>query len=173
SIHNFKEELIINLWNYQGLVHKIFIVSATYNEASKEVIKYLSELTDKKIQIIESKRTIIKEKQSELLVNFYSDKNVERDKNLISLLEKLLREKKNFDMVVYSSGLVKKFISKPSKDQKYRSVNNLLYAVNVNKCYNDDFDYTAKKSYNPSMINIGTNFTTGVNIEKFNHDLLI
>lgn len=173
SIHNFREELIINLWNYQGLVHKIFTVSATYNEASKEVIKYLSELTDKKIQIIEAKRNLIKEKQSELLVNFYTDKNIERDKKLISLLENLLKEEKSFDMVVYSSSLVKKFISKPSKDQKYRSVNNLLYAVNVNKCYNDDFDFTAKKSYNSSMVNIGTNFTTGVNIEKINHDFII
>lgn len=173
SIHNFREDLIINLWNYQGLIHKIFTVSATYNEASKEVIKYLSELTDKKIQIIEAKRTIVKEKQSELFINFYTDRNIEREKELIALLEDLKEKKQRFDIAVYSSGLAKKFVSKPSKDQKYFSVNNLLFDLNVNRCYNDKFDFKARQIFNPSRINIGTNFTTGVNIEKYNHDYII
>lgn len=173
SIHNFREELIINLWSYQGLVHKIFTVSATYNEASKEVIKYLSELTNRKIQIIEAKRTIIKEKQSELFINFYTDKNIERDKELITLLKDLKEKEKRFDIAIYSSGLAKKFVSKPSKDQKYFSVNHLLYDLNINRCYNDKFDFKAKQVYNQGKINIGTNFTTGVNIEKLNHDYII
>lgn len=66
SIYNFKEENIFNLWKFQGTVHKIITVSATYNEASKEVIKYLSELTKKRIQIIESERKRFTERQSRL-----------------------------------------------------------------------------------------------------------
>lgn len=173
SINNFKEELIINLWNYQGLVHKIFTVSATYNEASKEVIKYLSELTEKNIQIIESKRTIITDKQSELFINFYSDRYIEREYSLIVLLEDLIKNKLDFDMMVYSSNLIKKFISKPAKDQKYFEVNNLLYDLNINRCYNDIFDPKSKQKYSPSKINIGTNFSTGINIEKLNHNYIV
>lgn len=173
SIHNFKQELIINLWNYQGLVHKIFTVSATYNEASKEVIKYLSELTNRNIQIIESKRVIIKEKQSDLYINFFVDRKTERDKSLIALLSNLIEKEEKFDIVVYSSKLTKKLISKPSESQKCFEVNNLLHDLKINRCYNDMFDIKSKQTYSPSHINIGTNFTTGVNIEKHKHNYII
>lgn len=35
GIHNFKEEYFYSFWKYQGFIHKIFVVSATFNEASK------------------------------------------------------------------------------------------------------------------------------------------
>lgn len=173
SIRNFKQELIVNLWNYQGLVSKIFAVSATFNEASKEVIKYLSELTDKRIQIIESKRIIKPGKQSELYLNFYSDQYVERDKGLINLLEELTENNLSFDIVVYSSTLTKKLISQPLETQKYYEVNNVLQNRKLNKCYFDYFDWDANQKYSNSRINIGTNFTTGVNIEKTNHNYVV
>ena len=173
SIYNFKEDLIINLWNYQDLVHKIVTVSATYNEASKEVIKYLSELTDRKIQIIESKRTIIPKKQSELLINFYSDPYVERDKSLLHLIKKLKETDSCFDMMVYSSSLIKKFISKPAENSKFVEVNQLLHGLDINRCYYDMFDIKSNQKYNPNKINIGTNFSTGINIEKLNHNYII
>ncbi len=51
------------------------MISATFNEASKVVIKYLAELTDKKIKIIESERIRFSEKQSELFLHYSNDNN--------------------------------------------------------------------------------------------------
>ena len=56
AIHNFKEEYIFNLWKWRNVILKNYIISATYNEASKVVIEYLAELTNDNIQIIESER---------------------------------------------------------------------------------------------------------------------
>src|SRR5690606_31447149 len=112
GIYNFKEEFIYSLWNYQGLVHKTFIISATFNEASKEVIKYISEFTERRIKIIESKRTRILEKQSRLHINFYSGYYVERDKNLIQLIKRLIKNELSFDIMVYSKKLTKNLIGR-------------------------------------------------------------
>ena len=46
TIHNFKEQYIFNLWKWRKVIHKNFIISATYNEASKVVIEYLAEFYD-------------------------------------------------------------------------------------------------------------------------------
>jgi len=45
-IHNFKQDLIYSLWRFKtnNILHKTFILSATFNEASKVVIKYIAEL---------------------------------------------------------------------------------------------------------------------------------
>ncbi len=174
SIHNFKEEYIYKLWNYQDLIHKIFIVSATFNEASKEVIKYLSEFTNRKIQIIESKRVRIIEKQSRLHINFYSGHTIDQDTELIKLVNSLIKNKKPFDMMVYSKTLTKKILGIPS-NSKIKTLSDILYPIkyNINKCYSDSFDLNANKKYNPSKINIGTNFSTGINITKENHSFII
>lgn len=176
SIHNFKEEFIINLWNFQGLIHKIFTLSATYNEASKEVIKYLSEFTERKIFIIESNRFTNEEKQSRLHIYFYSGTYIERDNQLFNLLKKCLNNPINLDMMVYSKTLIKTFLSKPNLSSKFKEVNQLLYKHKdiINRCYADIFDKTnANKKYDKSKLNIGTNFTTGVNIEKENHNYIV
>lgn len=175
SIHNFKEELIINLWNYQGLIHKIITVSATYNEASKEVIKYLSELTDRKIQIIESKRTIVAERQSRLQLYFYSGMFVERDKLLVEVLSRCLKNPESLDIMAYSKNLVKKFLSRPDPLSKSKEVNHVLYShkESINRCYADIFDVRANQKFHPKKINVGTNFTTGINIKKKSHNYVV
>ena len=73
AIQNFKEEFMLYLWKWKNVIHQNIILSATYNEASKVVIKYLAELTDMKIQIIESVRKIFPEKQSQLFLHYSSD----------------------------------------------------------------------------------------------------
>lgn len=176
SIHNFKEQFVINLWNFQGLVHKAYIISATFNEASKEVIKYVSEFTDKNIFIIESKRTPKSSRQSNLHLNFYIDQKLYQDSNLVSLVSNLVKGKKPFDILVYSKTLTEKLIN-PSKtsNSKIKKVSDILKNQThlINRCYSDAFDSKANKRYSEFKINIGTNFSTGINIEKLNHTLII
>ncbi len=167
GIQNFKEEYIYNLWNFQGLIFKIFIVSATFNEASKEVIKYLSEFTSRKISIIESERVKNQENQSKLNLIFNDYKAISNNSHLKKLTKKLINEKKNFDVILYSKKQVKQLLK----------TNGLLYSIrkDVNLCYSDVFDFSneAGRKYNKELINIGTNFTTGVNIIKDEHTLIV
>ncbi|MCH3885685.1 hypothetical protein [Tenacibaculum aquimarinum] len=176
SIHNFKEKFIYNLWNFHGLVHKTYIVSATFNEASKEVIKYISEFTEKNIFIIESQRIPKSEKQSSLHLNFYIDYQLYKDANLVSLISNLVKKNKPFDILVYSKSLAEKLInSNKTSPSKVKKVSDTLKPVihNINRCFSDAFNRKANKKFNKNKINIGTNFSTGINIEKLEHTLII
>ena len=171
SIHNFKEEYLFKLWKFQGVIHKTFIVSATFNEASKEVIKYISEFTDRKIQIIESERKINSVKQSRLHLIFQDSKAVGNNYNLNELFKNLARKEKSFDIIVYS----KKQINNLTDTND--SPLNLAVSKSkklINFCYSDVFaGKNANNKYNANNINIGTNFTTGVNITAENHSLIV
>ena len=170
SVHNFKEEFIYRLWNYQGLVHKNYIVSATYNEASKEVVKYLSEFTDNTIKIIESTRLPVKEKQSELYLNFYIDRNIEKDETLFELIKELLDSDKKFDILVYSKKLVQKLTSSKSR------IGQLFISreADINKSINDPFSHDDDSiGYDKEKINIGTKFSTGISIEHEEHTFIV
>ncbi|KQT25892.1 hypothetical protein ASG22_04120 [Chryseobacterium sp. Leaf405] len=175
SIYNFREENIFNLWKFEGFIHKILTVSATYNEASKEVIKYLSEFTNKTIQIIESERKRFIEKQSRLHINFYSGYELDSNKRLISLVNHFVEKNKPFDIMVYSKKLTKKLIGKPDSKSETVKVSNILYPIRsrINRCYYDPLDKKANKTFDSKLINIGTNFTTGVNIKNKNHHFIV
>jgi hypothetical protein len=170
GIHNFKEEYFYSFWKYQGFIHKIFVVSATFNEASKEVIKYLSEFTERKIQIVESERKIYPEKQSRLHLVIHNSGALSNNPNFIKILNDFVDNQTSFDIVVYSKQQIKKIF------QKENGVNEVLKKIKkqINYCYADVFDKDkANKKYNNNYYNIGTNFTTGVNINKENHVLII
>lgn len=170
GIHNFKEEYFYSFWKYQGFIHKTFVVSATFNEASKEVIKYLSEFTERKIQIVESERKIFPDKQSRLHLVIHNSGALSNNPNFIKILNDLVDAQTEFDIVVYSKQQIKKIF------QKEDEVNEVLRKVKkqINYCYADVFDKNnANKKYDNNYCNIGTNFTTGVNINKENHVLIV
>mgnify|MGYP000741724100 CR=1 FL=1 len=111
TIHNFKEQYIFNLWKWRKVIHKNFIISATYNEASKVVIEYLAELTNNKIQIIESERKRFLEKQSELFLHYNSEQfyNFD-DKKITELVGDLISVGKEVDILSYSKKLAENII---------------------------------------------------------------
>ena len=168
SIHNFKEEYIINLWKFKGLIHKIYVVSATFNEASKEVIKYLSELTQNNIRIIESRRTIVPEKQSRLHLIFYDNKPLSKNKIIVNKLTDLINQNQKFDIIAYSKKQIDQLFSSEKGIESLKNIKN-----EINFCFSDLFNNDANNKYDAERINIGTNFTTGVNIEKENHSLFV
>ncbi len=115
AIQNFKEELFFNLLKWKNVVHKNFIISATFNEASKVVIEYLAELTDRKIQIIESQRKRFPKKQSELYLHYSSEHNFSETTNeIVRVINDLVERDKNIDILCYSKSLVKDIV----KDKK-------------------------------------------------------
>jgi len=166
SIINFREEYIFSLWKYQGIISKNFIISATFNEASKEVIKYLSEFTNRKIKIIESKRIIFSEKQGRLHLIFNDYKKYFNLEHLTSLIDDCVANDSKFDIICYSKSLIKELERRTT-----------LYNIpeRLNFCYNEDLDLDdiANKRFTNEKINLGTNFSTGANIEKINHKYII
>lgn len=170
SIHNFKEEFIYKLWNYQGFIHKNYIVSATYNEASKEVIKYLSEFTDNNIKIIESKRVLVNKEPSDLHLHFYTDNLIEKNDSLCEIIADLIDKDKRFDILVYSKKLAQKLLKKDSK------IGQLLIdkKIKVNRFYNDPFNENDElQSYEEDSVNIGTKFSTGISIKHKEHTFIV
>lgn len=176
AIQNFKEEFIFNLWKWKDVIHKNFIISATFNEASKIVIEYLAELTDKKIQILESERVKIPQKQSKLYLHFSSEHNFTNETfEIVKVVEDLLNRNKEIDILCYSKSLAKsilqdkKGIGKKLKD-RFGQLNNCTSELVSNQRTQNE---APKNRYNNDKCNIGTNFKTGVSIRKENHGFII
>ncbi|GLB52788.1 hypothetical protein NBRC110019_18280 [Neptunitalea chrysea] len=176
SYHNFKQQYIFNLWKWKNVIHKNFILSATYNEASKVVIEYLAELTDFKIKIIESERKRFLEKQSSLYLHYSSSYSFSTNTPEIKdLIKSLVGEGKKIDILCYSKALSKSIIN-PKEE-----IGKLLLATygEVKDCTSDLItnqrvgNEAPKNQYDNTMCNVGTNFKTGVSIKKENHAFVI
>ena len=177
TIHNFKEKYIFNLWKWRNVIHKNFIISATYNEASKVVIEYLAELTNNKIQIIESERKRFPEKQSELFLHYNSEQfyNFD-DAKITELVGDLISFGKEVDILSYSKKLAENIIKNKTEGigaelyKKYEEINNCTSDLTLNQRGDREIP---QNRYKPDMCNVGTNFKTGVSIQKENHAFVI
>lgn len=176
SYHNFQQEYIFNLWKWRNVIQKNFILSATYNEASKVVIEYLAELTDYKIQIIESERVRFVDKQSTLHLYYssaynFTSKTIEID----SLIKSLITRKKNVDILCYSKNLAKSLINPKDEIGKllldtYGEIKDCTSELNTNQ---REENAEPTNQYDNEKCNVGTNFKTGVSIKKDNHAFVI
>lgn len=183
TIHNFKQELVFNLWKWKDTIHKNFIISATFNEASKIVIEYLAELTDKKIQIIESERKRFPEKQSELYLHFNPASHYSYDnENITNIVKNIIERGKEIDILSYSKILIENIGE--NRDKGIGKVLSEKYGDNINLCISgleentpannsQEERFSSKHRYTPNKCNIGTNFKSGVSIEKDNHAFVI
>ncbi|WP_299398656.1 DEAD/DEAH box helicase family protein [uncultured Gelidibacter sp.] len=178
SIHNFKEKFIFNLWKWHNVIHKNFVISATYSEASKVVIEYLAELTHNKIRILESERTRIPERLSELHLYYDNAKKYTNDNgNLVDIVEDVLSRGLEIDILCFSKKLCDGIVS-----NKEEGAGKLLfnkYGEDINNCTSGLDDNTRvnrdvhENRYNKDKCNIGTNFKSGVSIENDNHAFIL
>lgn len=176
AVQNFKEEFMFSLWKWRNVIQKNFILSATFNEASKVVIEYLAELTDKRIQIIESIRKRFPEKQSSLYLHYSSEYNfTPTTDELVKLVDRLLVKNKNIDILSYSKTLAKSIIQDKSgigkklKD-KFGELNDCTSELVSNQRTENK---APEHRYRNEKCNVGTNFKTGVSIKKKNHAFII
>lgn len=158
AIHNFKENLVFNLFKWHPVTHKIFVSSATFNEASKVVVKYLAELTDKRIKIIESVREQDENKLSDLHICLYDQYHYNADSEVLERL--LIDETSDFDKIhilTYSQSLAKN-IHQSDLGRKLKE-----RFGELNLC-------TSKSNlpFDKDLNNIGTVFKTGISIEDDN-----
>lgn len=176
SFQNFKQEYIFNLWKWKSVILKNFVISATYNEASKIVIKYISELTDLKIKIIESERTLFPNKQSELYLHYSSANNftVKTDE-IKKVITTLVNRGKKIDVLTYSKTLAKNILN-PKEEigkmltDKFGKLKNCTSELVLNQRTKNE---EPKNQFDNTKCNVGTNFKTGVSINKTNHAFVI
>lgn len=173
STHVFKEKFIFNLWKWSYLLHKSFILSATYTESSKVIIKYLAELTEDKIQIIETER-IKHPEQSRLhlcLNNSFSYK--EDDENIALLIEEECKKGRMVHILCFSEKLATKIatpIIQQDSEPIYSRIGAILidYFTEINLCTGSQ-----QNRFNEDKCNVGTTFKTGVSIENANVSFFI
>lgn len=175
SIQNFKEEYVFNLWKWKNVIHKNFIISATFTESSYIVIEYLAELTDKQVHIIEFPRIKRRENQSKLFIHYSSSYRFTNDTPEIqSLTAELLKKGKNIDILCYSKTLAKSLISDKNiggkLEKKFGKIND---CTSENISNQRPINEVPQNRFDNAKCNIGTNFKSGVSITKENHAYVI
>lgn len=160
SVHNFDKRYVYNLYNWSGLIANQYISSATFSESSLEVAIYLSYIFHGFINVLELPREKYpKHKQSRLHLVFTSGNYSKNNKyyGLESIQDLIDKKKyKKFHILSYSKKLIRYL-----EDQDYYK------KLKPNICVSeDDFSSDPANRFDPTKINLGTNFKTGVNIPK-------
>lgn len=157
SIHNFQRDKIFHLLNWSDVIHKSFIASATFTETSIQVSKYISLLTQKNILILKGERFKNTQRRAEvklLLSNIsYSSTNIRSLEKLVPIIKKGLEQGGKVNILSYSKNLANKIW----KDYKgiYDDFN-----VELKLCTSET-NYEFNEEH---QAHVGTNFSTGVNI---------
>ena len=175
AIHNFTDTNILNLYHWKDILQKIFLLSATFDDASLVVINQLSHLTDEKIQILESSRIALRRKQSDLYIHFDNNNYYTGEISSINkIVKKAIEESKEIDILVYSKKLAQDLFKGKVGDllREYSPENVKLCASELIANQRATID-DPKNRYDGTKINIGTNFKTGINISKENHCFII
>lgn len=157
SIHNFQRDKIFHLLKWSDVIHKAFIASATFTETSIQVSKYISILTQKNLLILKGERFKNEQTRAQvklLLSNIsYSSKNINSLEKLIPIIKSALEQGEKVNILSYS----KKLANKIWKD--YQEIFN-AFGVDLKLCTSDT-DYEFNENH---QAHVGTNFSTGVNI---------
>jgi hypothetical protein len=169
AIYNFKQEFIFYLWKWKDIIHKNYIVSATFSESSKIVIEYLAELTDKKIHIIESLRISKPDNLSELYLH-YIDESSNGTNKVIEIIRKAIDKSMQLDILSYSKSFAETITKK--NNEIYDLLSQHFGVKKLNLCVSNDYQGKSNK-FKHNKLNIGTNFKSGVNITNENHCYII
>ncbi len=174
AIANFSKEGVLQLFFWKNITYKIIILSATFNVASIPVIKYLSLLINHKIRILESERKIIRE-QSRLFLHIDNSPSYRSNNITITrLIEDCIRRDRTIDILCYSKNLVKEMLKNNTHigrmlREKYGTVRKCI----SKKIEQIDADEIPENRFNNDFCNVGTNFKSGVSINKENHSYII
>lgn len=132
-------------------------------------------MTDRKIQIIESKRIRNTKTESKLFLHYSSTHNFTNETPEIrNTILSILEREKNIDILSYSKSLAKSIISDKEIGKKLKD-----RFGEINDCTSENISNERPANEPPSnrfdnnKCNIGTNFKSGVSIQKENHAFVI
>lgn len=158
GIEDFNREKIFEYFKWDDIIIKQFFLSATYCTATVMAIKFLSRLTKTNNLIINSNRIKVPSKNASLSLLFvdshYNSKVLFPLQYLkIAIIEPALKANQKVNMIIWSKELSKSIVS-------YWGEMFSQYTIEPNLCTTE----TGNKYDPKSKFNIGTSFTTGVNI---------
>ncbi|PWV45346.1 DEAD/DEAH box helicase [Chitinophaga sp. S165] len=165
AVKNFDREFLPNLIKWIDLTHKCFVSSATFTPASVPVLRHISVLTEMSIKVFYSKRlkaTTQANLHLHISTEGYSGKFPYTLKKINSLISAYRGRKINI-LSGYES-IVEAFTKTKAPIPLFKPVRDL----NANICTG-----STKSVFDENTHNIGTNFTTGVNITSANGVLII
>lgn len=165
-VNVFKERLVFNLWKWQPVLHKALLLTATFTESSKLVVKYLAELTDDKIQIIETERKRINHRQSKLHLFIHDEFWYSaEDEAIAGLIQQEMDRGKHIQILTFSKTLANSIVKKEENEDEiiYSQIGKVLYGKynELNLCVRE-----SGNSFKEEMCNVGTTFKTGISIES-------
>lgn len=175
GIKNFSHIGEAHLWYFSRSLRKNIVLSATYNVQSIEVIKMLIQLTTNRLQILESERRVCRP-QSQLYLHFdnrYSSKELS---SISSVIIDLMNNDKKIDILSYSRKLCEKILESDNPlgnalRSRFGEVRKCTSNLESNQVTTDE-DINVNR-YNGDFCNVGTNFKSGISIEKDNHAFII
>lgn len=157
AVHNFKDDHLLYLYKWHKVVNQIIISSATFTEGAITVSKKLSELTSKRIKILETERIQSdNENLSSLnlcLNNVYFYKV--DDPFLNNLFLDVIPKTDNINILSFS----KKFAEDLYESALGEAIADKFGALNL--CTS-----SSKNPFDSNVNNLGTTFNTGNSIEK-------
>lgn len=175
GIKNFSHIGEAHLWYFSRSLKKNIVLSATYNVQSIEVIKMLIQLTSNRLQILESERRICRP-QSQLHLHFDNRYNSTELSSITSIVIDLINNGKEIDILSYSRNLCEKILDSDNPlgnalRTRFGEVRKCTSNLESNQVLTDE-DINVNR-YNGDFCNVGTNFKSGISIEKDNHAFII
>lgn len=153
AVHVFKEQLIYYLRKWKDLVHRSYVLSATFNEASTVCVEYISAMTDYKLHLVSSSRGRDRQVEGRIsrLHLLLLDSHYEQAKGTVPTLasEAFKTGKKVNILTAYKSTAEE--LHKSIKEKTKRA-----------KLQTSD----SGETFDESNLNVGTTFKTGVSIEN-------
>lgn len=177
AIKNFSDLGIAHLFYFGDVIQKNLVISATFNVNSIGVINKLSTLTDNKIRILEAPRTIIRA-QSKLFLHYDNYNYSANNFTIKTLIKTLVEGDKKIDILCYSKKLAKAIISPENETgqillEKFITVRECTSRLAGNQPINEQEEDSNVNKFDDDFCNVGTNFKSGVSIEKENHSFII
>ncbi len=172
GITNFKNRYIENLYLWKKLVHKAFVFSATYTEASNIVLEYIADLTEKKLAIYNSERRKFKQ-QANLHINLtkrqYTSKDISPLNYLIKIVDDAIKRKDKVNILVSTQSLVTA-LTDPNSEEPLAKY---LCSLNPNILIGRKDRVKNQEKFDIERVNIGTTFSTGISIPDPNNTFII
>jgi hypothetical protein len=171
GVKNFRREFVPNLIGRFGkLVHKTFVLSATYTEATYVVLQYIAGLTNKEILIYNSPRVKCESPANLHLCiapGIYHSSRLNYLYYIGPIISESLAKGRGVDILVGTKSLVYTLTDKSSSDPLVQYINTL----DLNIVTGDDKENRVR--YDKNKINIGTTFSTGTSIDDPDRVLII
>jgi len=168
SIHNFDSNFVPNLVDWEGIVHKAYISSATYTPASLPVIQYIASLTNNIINIYETPRLKIAQPVSlylHITEMGYSGENLLPLNNIIKILE--TNKGKTINILTGNKSITDK-LNNLNANSNAPDLINAIKSLRPNIITSD-----SDKPFIQDRSNMGTKFKTGIDIQDNNSVFII